>query len=306
MKNWHLYFLIIMVMVIWGFNVTAIKIIVSHFEPVTITALRIFIAFLTLSPMLFYRRELKTLSKKDVLFIGLVAVFGVLGHHYFVSVGLSMTSAANGGLILGSVPIVTTVAAVIFLGDRLTFYRVLGLVFGFSGVALIILMQPGASFSFSMGDIFIFLAVLTQAASFILINKVSNRAGTQIVTGFSLMMGSVMLFGLSLVIEPTGLSSLKTGTLTAWLVFFASGMIATAFGHLVYNHAIQRIGAGQASLFLNLSPFFSLVGASLFLGEKIYAFQWAGFIFIVIGVVLGTGFIEHRQHVKMVSHRPED
>lgn len=298
MKKWHFYFLIIMVMVVWGFNVTAIKIIVSHFDPVTITSLRIFVAFLTLAPMLYYRSELKKLSRKDVLFIGMVAVFGVLGHHYFLSVGLSQTSAANGGLILGSVPIVTTVAAALFLGDRLSVFRVLGLIFGFSGVALIMLMQPGASFSFAVGDIFIFLAVLSQAASFILINKMSNKAGTQAVTGLSLMMGSVMLFTVSLALEPTGLATLKTGNLTAWLVFFASGIIATAFGHLIYNHAIQKIGAGQASLFLNLSPFFSLVGAYLFLGEKIYSIQWLGFIFIVIGVILGTGFLEHRNAIR--------
>ncbi|RST75289.1 DMT family transporter [Siminovitchia acidinfaciens] len=298
MKKWHLYFLIIMVMVVWGFNVTAIKIIVSNFAPVTITSLRIFVAFLMLAPMLFYRSEIKKLARKDILFIGLVALFGVLGHHFFLSVGLSLTSAANGGLILGSVPIVTTVAAALFLGDRLTAFRVMGLVFGFSGVALIMLMQPGASFSFAIGDIFMFCAVLSQAISFILINKMSNTAGTQAVTGLSLMMGSGMLFTVSLAMEPSGLATLKTGNLTAWLVFFASGIIATAFGHLIYNHAIQQIGAGQASLFLNLSPFFSLVGAFLFLGEKIYTFQWFGFFFIVIGVVLGTGFLEHRSAIR--------
>lgn len=298
MKKWHLYFLVIMVMVVWGFNVTAIKIIVSNFAPVTITSFRIFIAFLMLAPMLFYRSDIKKLARKDILFIGLVALFGVLGHHFFLSVGLSLTSAANGGLILGSVPVVTTVAAALFLGDRLTVFRIMGLIFGFSGVALIMLMQPVASFRFALGDIFMFCAVLSQAISFILINKMSKTAGTQAVTGLSLMMGSGMLFAVSLAIEPSGLATLKTGNLTAWLVFFASGIIATAFGHLIYNHAIQQIGAGQASLFLNLSPFFSLVGAFLFLGEKIYTFQWLGFFFIVIGVVLGTGFLEHRNALR--------
>lgn len=305
MKRWHLYFLIIMVMVIWGFNVTAIKIIVNHFSPVTITSLRIFIAFLTLAPMLFYKKELQKLSKKDVLFIGLVALSGVLGHHYFLSVGLSKTSAANGGLILGSVPIVTTVAAALFLGDRLTAFRIFGLIFGFSGVALIMLMQPGATFSFAMGDIFIFCAVLAQAISFILINKMSDTAGTQAVTGLSLMMGSGMLFALSLAVEPEGISSLKTTEWMPWLVFIASGIIATAFGHLIYNHAIQRIGAGQASLFLNLSPFFSLVGASLFLGEKIYPVQWFGFLFIVLGVVLGTGVLENKNKLRLKTQKSD-
>lgn len=273
---------------------TAIKVIVSHFAPVTITSLRIFLAFITLSPILFFRKGLKGLSRRDLTFIGLVAVSGVLGHHFFLSVGLSKTSAANGGLILGSVPVVTTLAAALFLGDRLSRFRIAGLVFGFAGVAMIVLMKPGAAVSFAVGDLYMMGAVLAQAVSFILINKMSGTAGTHTVTGLSLMMGAAMLFTVSTISEPDGLDSLQGVTIGPWLVFLASGVVATAFGHLVYNYAIQRIGAGQASLFLNLSPFFSLVGAALFLGETIYPFQWAGFLFIVAGVVLGTGVLEHR------------
>lgn len=298
MNSFLLYILLFLLMIIWGVNVTAIKIIVSHFSPITITSLRIFIAFLTLSPLLFYRKGIQKLSVRNTLMIAFIAVFGVLAHHAFLAVGLNYTSAANGGLILGSVPIVTTVAAALFLGDRLTVFRILGLVFGFSGVALIMLAQPGAALQFSIGDIFIFIAVLTQAASFILINKMADSVGSQTLTGLSMLMGSLMLFVLGMTIEPQGLASLKTGTPTAWLVFFASGCIATAMGHLLYNHAIQRIGAGQAALFLNLSPFFSLVGASFFLGEKIYSIQWIGFLLIVLGVLLGTGFLEHRAKIR--------
>lgn len=292
MRSWLLYILLVLLMLIWGFNVTAIKVIVTHFSPVTITSLRIFIAFLTLAPLLFYRNTLRTLMVKDLFYISLVAVFGVLGHHYFLSVGLKQTSAANGGLILGSVPIVTTVAAVLFLNDRLTRFRVIGLISGFFGVALIMLVQPGATYTISIGDFYIFMAVLVQAASFILINKISDTVGTKAVTGISLLIGSFMLFCVSLAIEPEGIASLKSGPLFAWGVFLASGIIATGFGHLLYNYAIQRIGAGKSALFLNLSPFFSLVGAFIFLGEKIYPSQWLGFLFIVFGVVLGTGLLD--------------
>jgi drug/metabolite transporter (DMT)-like permease len=296
-----MYVLLFLLMVVWGLNVTAIKVLVTGFSPVTITSLRIFVAFLTLAPLLFYRKKMQKLTLKHIYMVILISLLGVLAHHVFLSVGLSNTTAANGGLILGSVPIVTTVAAAIFLGDRLTVFRIAGLVFGFFGVALIMLAQPGAALQFSIGDIFVFAAVVTQSASFILINKMSGELGTELLTGLSLFIGSGMMFTLSLLIEPEGLASLKMGSPGAWLVFFASGCIATGLGHLLYNYAIQRIGAGQSALFLNLSPFFSLVGASLFLGEKIYFIQWIGFMFIVLGVLLGTGYLEHRKQIKNAS-----
>lgn len=292
MRGPYIYLILVFVMLVWGFNVVAIKIVVSTFSVVTITALRILTAFLALLPMLLYRKLFRVLTKKEFLYVFGIGLFGVLGHHFFLSTGLKLSTAANGGLILGAVPIATSIAAVLFLGDKVTISRVLGLLFGFSGVATIMLAGSHGAFAISIGDIYLCLAVVTQAISFIMIKKVSKSVDTAYITGISQFMGAIMLLSLSFMIEPGGLATLKGGTSVAWIVFFASGIIATGLGHLLYNKAIQQIGAGEAALFLNLSPFFALVGAALFLGERIVIGQWLGFILIVAGVLLGSGIIE--------------
>ncbi|WP_419180519.1 EamA family transporter [Bacillus salipaludis] len=45
----------------------------------------------------------------------------------------------------------------------------------------------------------------------------------------------------------------------------------------------------ESAIFINLNPFFALVGAVLFLGEKISSPQIVGFLFILLGVLLGQG-----------------
>ncbi|MBS4177584.1 DMT family transporter [Lederbergia citrea] len=292
MRASFLYVLLVLLTVSWGLNVIAIKIVVSQFSAVTITALRIMTAFLAIAPFLYYRKIFRTLPKSEMLSIVAIAVFGVLGHQYFLSVGLEHTTAANGGLILGTVPIATSIAAAIFLGDRLTASRIIGLLLGFFGVAMIVLAKSSGVLTVSFGDLYVCLAVVTQAISFILIKRLSENVDSAYITSLSQLFGALMLFTLSLGLEPEGLQSLSNGTTTAWLVFLASGIISTGLGHLVYNHAIQEIGAGKSALFLNLTPFFSLVGAYFFFGEKILISQALGFILIVSGVLLGTGAIE--------------
>lgn len=291
MSRIFLYILLVSVTMIWGFNVVAIKLLVTYFSAVTITSLRILLAFVAIVPLLFHWHLFKRLNKKEVSTIILIAIFGVFGHQYFLSVGLEHSSATNGGLILGTVPIATTIAAAIALGDRLSFYRIMGFLLGFFGVAVIVLAKSG-SLSITFGDLYFCLAVVTQAISFIMIKKVSNSVNSVYITSLSLLFGGAMLFALSSSIEPNGLQSLSNGSPWVWLVFIASGILASAFGQMGYNYAIQQIGPGKSALFLNLTPFFSLVAAYLFMGEKILISQFIGFILIVTGVLLGTGAIE--------------
>ncbi|WP_250129862.1 EamA family transporter [Jeotgalicoccus sp. WY2] len=67
-------------------------------------------------------------------------------------------------------------------------------------------------------------------------------------------------------------------------------MVVTGFGYIIYNSAIQQIGAGQTVIFNNFVPFFGVVFSVIFLNEMITASQVIGFIFVVIGVLFGTGY----------------
>lgn len=68
--------------------------------------------------------------------------------------------------------------------------------------------------------------------------------------------------------------------------------MATGIGYIVFNAAIQQIGAGQTAIFNNFVPFFGLVFSVIFLNEIIKTSQLVGFVFIVAGVLFGTGYIE--------------
>lgn len=80
--------------------------------------------------------------------------------------------------------------------------------------------------------------------------------------------------------------------------------MATGVGYIVFNAAIQQIGAGQTAIFNNFVPFFGLVFSALFLNETITASQLIGFVFIVAGVLFGTGYIEKlrdKKHKRIVN-----
>lgn len=292
MKKQQIYFILFLIMVAWGFNVTATKVLVENFMPVTMTALRIFVSGLTVFIFLFSIKKVRMLTRKEFIYVFIGGLLNVVAHQYFLSTGLTQTSAANGGLILGLGPLLTAILAVIFLGSSLTSIRIIGIVLGLAGVSFIVFQGSGGNAGVSAGDIFIFISILAQAASFILIKKGSESLDPRLMTGYMLVIGAAILFIISLFVEPKGLASMANHSINLWAIFFASAIIATAMGHMGYNSAIGKVGAAEASMFLNLNPFFALVGAAFFLGEKITVTQVLGFILILFGVVLGSGAYE--------------
>lgn len=285
-------------MVMWGFNVTATKVLVENFMPVTMTAFRILVSGITVFLILFSIKKVRLLSKREFSYVFFGGLFNVVIHQYFLSTGLTQTSATNGGLILGLGPLLTAILAVMFLGNILTAIRVIGIVLGLAGVSFIVFQGSSEINGVSMGDIYIFISILAQAASFILIKKASETLDPRLMTGYMLIIGAALLFMISLFVEPQGLASMANNSIPLWAVFFASAILATAIGHMGYNSAIGKVGAAEASMFLNLNPFFSLVGAAIFLGEKITFVHILGFILILFGVMFGAGAFEemYRKH----------
>jgi drug/metabolite transporter (DMT)-like permease len=271
MRKSYIYALLVGIMVAWGLNVTALKILVEHFSPVTLTALRIFTAGVVVLLFLWGIGRLGKVGWKEAKQIGLAAMFSVVAHHFFLAVGLTRTA----------------LLAMVFLGQRPTMFRLLGIALGFFGVMFVVANGNGGLGHLSVGDVYVFLAVLAQGISFIMIKKATVDA--RVMTGWMLIFGSLWLFVLGLVLEPRGLSSLKEGTPLLWTIFLASAVVATALGHMFYNQAVQHLGPAESAVFINLNPFFSLLGAHWLLDEPVSWAQGLGFVLIVAGVVLGSG-----------------
>lgn len=283
-----------MVMIVWGLNVVAVKFLVEHFPPVMMQGLRIGTAGLFAMLVLYFLKDLRKLSKIEWKFTILAAVFGQIGHHSMLAIGLMNTTASNASLILGLIPLTTAIFSMIFLGDHLTKIRSIGILFGFGGVAFVVLNPEQGVAGMSSGDIFVFISMISQAISFILIKKVTSTLSSRQLTGTMLIIGSISLIVISYIFEPTSQEAFSVSGNLVWVVFFSSAIIATGLGHFLFNAAIQKIGAGQTAIFNNFVPFFALLGSFFILDESLYISQFIGFAFIVAGVLLGTGYIEQQ------------
>ncbi|MFG6147873.1 DMT family transporter [Halobacillus sp. B23F22_1] len=288
-----MYILLLFVMMLWGFNVSAIKVLVTDIDPILLTSVRIFAAGIAVLVILYFMKILRWPTKKEVLLIFYIATFNVIVHHAFMAIGLRLTSGVNTGLIVGLGPLLTMVLSTVLLSKHVTIFKSLGFMLGFAGVIVTTLVGSGGVTGVSVGDVLVFISIAAQAFSFILISKLNPDLDPRLLTGYMLVLGSVIIFLFSLVVESNPGQIIQLFDVELGAVFLFSALICTAFGHMVYNFAIRQVGPAEAAIFINFNTFFALLGAALFLGEAIKWYHLSGLVLIVGGVLIGTGAVEY-------------
>ncbi len=288
---WKIYTLLTATMVIWGFNLPLLKYLITEVEPVTMTAFRILTASIVVFIILATLKLLRLPTRKEWLYILGGALLNVVLHHYFLNMGLARTSGTNAGLILGTGPVLTAISVSLIFRNYPSKIQWLGVGFGLIGVSFVVLVG-GEMSGLALGDIFVFIAILVQVLSFLVISKAAKTLNPLTMTAYMMGIGSIFLIIISLIQEPGEIKAFATVPPVFWLGFFASAIIGTAIGHMLYNYAVGKVGPSKAAIFINFNTLFSLLGAILFLGETITARHLIGLVFIVAGVILGSGAAE--------------
>ena len=288
---WKIYSLLTIAMVIWGFNLPLLKYLVTVVSPVTMTSLRIFLAAITVFIILSAFRIVRLPSRAEWKYVLLGSLLNVVLHHYFLNIGLVRTTGTNAGLILGTGPILTVISVAVILRNYPSKIQWLGLLSGLAGVSSVVLASGGVS-GLALGDSFIFIAILTQVLSFLVIAKAAKTLDPRLLTAYMLLFGSLMLFLISLIQEPGEIRAFATVPPVFWLGLVTSAILGTAVGHMLYNYSVGQVGPSKAAIFINLNTLFSLLGSALFLGESITIRHLIGLILIITGVILGSGAAE--------------
>ncbi|NIK12440.1 DMT family transporter [Alkalibacillus almallahensis] len=290
---WKIYSLLFLVMLMWGMNVSALKVLVDAVDPLLLNSFRVFTAGVAVLIICMVLGIFRFPRKSEWAVMAYIGAFNVVLHHAFIATGLEGTSGVNASLILGLVPLVTVLMSVIFLKQKVNKLRMTGFLLGFSGVALTTLTGDGGLGSISYGDVLVFLGVVVQGFSFVLISKLKAEFDPRLITGYMMVFGSFFIFGLS---QLLGANVSEITSVFDWHiggVFLFSAICATAFGHMTYNLAIKKVGPAESAIFTNLNVLFAMIGSAFFLGDVIMVEHVVGFVLILIGIFFGTGALEY-------------
>jgi drug/metabolite transporter (DMT)-like permease len=286
-----IYLILISIIAVWGLNVVMVKFLVQFLDPLPMTAFRMLLAGIFFLPFIWRKYGWYKPSGSEWAFLAAIGLMSVFLHQMTLAYGIQSTSATNTSLILGLNPLVTTILAAIFVGEKLSFRLVAGVILGFSGVFLVVFGSSlGTDVRISgIGDVLTFLAMLAYVIGALLVKKTSATSiPTMVITAYSTLIGAVMLFIASFAIFGPGVYGQAHFTASAWAVLLFSAWAATSLGALGFNFAIKTVGAGRTAIFINGLPFAGMVSGIIFYREKVGWLHLVAFLLTTSGILIAS------------------
>lgn len=286
------FLLAIIATLLWSGNFIIARKVSNAISPISLAFYRWACASLVLFPFAYKQATLELNHfKANWKIISLIALTGIALFNTFVYVAGHNTTAINMALIgTTSSPIFATIMAVIFLKERIDFYRIIGMIICIMGIVLLISKgswQVLFSFKFSSGDAWILGGAFSFAVYNILVRKKPVQLSSLSFLLIIFILGTIMLFPFFILEQIIVKDAVQwSSTLISSILYLGVGTSVVAFW--CWNLAISKLGAGRTVLFGNLIPIFSTIEAILILGETITPIHFYSGILVIGGLIIAN------------------
>jgi len=287
-QAWKLDF--VLLAAIWGASFLFMRTAVVELGAIPTAGLRVAIASLFLLPLLLARGLGTTLRQrwKQVL------VIGTLNSGLpFVCFSFALLSISTGlsSILNATTPLFGALIAWLWLKDRPSGTRILGLVIGFVGVALLAWdkasFKPDASgVSSGWAVLACLLATLCYGISASFTKRYMAGLPSLVSATGSQLGATVGLLPLTWWLWPQ-----QAVSLNAWLAVIALGVLCSGVAYILYFRLIERAGPSRALAVTFAIPVFAVLYGVLLLGEVVTPWMVGCGLVIVAGTALSTGLI---------------
>ena len=197
--------------------------------------------------------------------------------------GLAISTSANAALIQAANPIAIALFSVLFLQEKISCQRAIGIGLSILGVLLVSGVPSPNGKSMLVGNLLILGSVVAWSFYTIQGKKLIGNTDPLAATTAGFYTGLVWL--LPFISGNCCKPEFPQITPFSWLAIGYLGIVASAWANFLWNNALRSVDASIAGPFINLIPIIGLVFAIL-VGEQISLIQITGGVITIIGVLI--------------------
>lgn len=216
-------------------------------------------------------------------------VIGLLGYYaasYLDFLGLQYVTAALERLILYLSPTLVVILSALFLRKRFGRYEWSALTLCYGGILLVFWHDVSlAGGQVLLGAALVFASAVCYAIYLIVSGELVRKLGAVRLTAYAMCVSSFAVFAQFAVLNPV--SALRQPQGVYWLSLL-NAVLCTVLPVFATMLAVERIGAGRASMASMIGPVSTIALAYLFLDERITVWQLAGTALVLFGIYVLT------------------
>ncbi|MCX4026815.1 EamA family transporter [Endozoicomonas sp. SM1973] len=280
MKTKHL-LIAIAVTCLWGFNFSVIKLGVEAMDPLILAGFRF--TFAAIPAVFFIKRpnvKLTVMISYGLLFG--VGVWGLMNLAIYTGV-----SAGMAGLIIEFTVFISVIFGVVFLKEKLSNSRIIGLLFAFVGLGMILTIEDGSVTL--VGIILGLLAAVAWSCISLIIRKAQIKQMFAFIV-WSCLFAPLPLFALAYLVNGQNVFNevQSINGLGLFSILFQA-FITTLLGYWVWNRLMTIYPMSVIAPLNLLVPIFGLIGSTLFYDEEVSLNKVLAFSIITLGVMIPMG-----------------
>ena len=283
-QDWSL---LILLSILWGGTYFFAGVAVKELPPLTVVLVRVFLAAAMLLPIFWYfGHTLPRTFSGWLPFMGMGLLNNVLPFG-FIFAGQTQITVGLSSIINAMTPLFTVMVMAVFLEERLTINRIIGVLLGVVGVAVLRGFDEPVSGSQTLGIILCMAGALSYGFAALW--------GRRFLAGVPpLKSATCQLMSSTLIIAIVVAAIDKPWTLSlpspeVMFSLLALAVFGTAVAYIVFFRILVRAGASNAMLVTLLIPVTALVLGNIFLDEAVHMKETIGAIIIGMGLLFIDG-----------------
>jgi drug/metabolite transporter (DMT)-like permease len=290
---------LIVLAALWGASFLFIRVGVVEFGVAPLMALRVGIGAVFLIAMLLARRPFAaTVATLRARWLQLLAV-GILNSAapfcLFAYAELTLSAGAT-SVINATTPLFGALVALLWLRDRLTTARTIGMAIGVAGVLGLVWNQiaPGHAGHDAALPVQGILAAAAALAASALYGVAGNFAKKYLMDVDAMTNAAGSMIGATLTLAPIAFLTWPAAPVSAhaWGAVLALGIGCTGIAYFIYFHLVAVAGPARAMTVTFVIPLFGILWGAVFLGEHVSIAMIAGCGIVLAGTSLATGVVK--------------
>ncbi len=267
----------------FGANAVAIKYTLTGLGPFSAAALRFSLGAVAIALWARWRKLPFAIAAPDRRPIFLLALLFAAQINLFY-LGMSRTYASRAALIVNMVPFFVLILAHFFVPkDRLSVRKVLGILLGFTGVALLMGDRSAMSAQLRGGDLIVLTATLLWSVTAVYTKKVIHRFAPFQIVLYQILAAN-LIFAIGAICFENGISRTVSPPIIVAILY--QSLAVTAYGFVSWNTLLGRFGAGTLHSFVFIMPLAGILFSGLLLSEPITSRLLAAALLITTGILV--------------------
>ena len=275
--------------VLWAVSFVATKVALEAAPPLVVVTLRLLISALCFLPWIVATGGTRGLGGgRGLLRLFVLSLFGTSLHYGLQTVGLQFTTASNASLYTTTGPITILLLSALFLDERITTRKALGVAVAVAGVLVVMGADTLSTLELGhiKGDLLVLASLVMWGLFTVYGKKMIDELGALRVTAWVTVIGALTMVPVGWIeVRDTGFS-LADMTVEAWIAIAFLGVACSFLATLLYFVALGLSESQKVGVYLYTIPPMTAVVAALYLGETITANLMIGAVLVIGGVAL--------------------